>query len=225
LNFAEYERKIQFVASGGFTMGGFIKGLFTAIGALATLLGAVALLFYAAGFVQVHLGPIGIQVFTTNSKIDIKDESKQEVKASAPTLALPSARATPAVLQTQPTPVPSPTPQAPATRDTGEGSAPNNRTDISKAASEQPKGRPMRQSRARHVYNYPDELKIEPAYTYEEPSSDSCTCPTVTATADDSTSPSEDSSQNSESYQQYRVGNTIVTRRVVRRVYHYRYPN
>ena len=206
-------------------MGGFIKGLFTAIGALATLLGAVALLLYAAGFIQVHPGPIGFQVFTTDSKIDIKDESKQEVKASAPTLALPSAHATPAVLQTQATPAPSPTPQASATRDTGEGSAQNNRTDVSEAAPEQPKGRPVRQSRVRHVYNYPDESEVDPAYTYEEPSTDSCTCPAVTATADASTSSSDDSSQNSESYQQYRVGNTIVTQRVVHRVYRYRYPN
>jgi hypothetical protein len=207
-------------------MGGFIKGLFTTIGSLATLLGAVALLLYAAGFIQVHPGPIGIQVFTTNSKINIKDESKQEVKASAPTLALPSARATPTVPQTQPTPVASPTPQASTTKNTGEGSITrNNRTDISEAAPEQPKSRPARQSRARHVYNYPDESEVQPAYTYEEPSSDSCTCPAVTATADVSTSSSEDSDQNSDSYPQYRVGNTIVTRRVVRRVYHYRYPN
>lgn len=206
-------------------MGGFIKGLFTAIGALATLLGAVALLFYAAGFIQVHPGPIGIQIFTTDSKIDIKDESKQEIKASAPTLALPSARATPAVSLTQPTPVPSPTPQTSATRNTGEGSARINRTDVSEAVPEQPKGRPVRQLRPRHIYNYPDESEVEPAYTYKEPPSDSCTCPAVTATAEASTSLSDDGDQNSESYQQYRVGNTIVTRRVVRRVYHYRYPN
>jgi hypothetical protein len=203
-------------------MGSFIKGLFTAIGALATLLGAVAFLLYAAGFVQIHPGPIGIQVLTRDSKIDIKDDSKQEVKASAPTLTLPNTHATPAAIQTQPTPAPSPAPQTSANGKTDQSSPRDNRTEIAETAPVQTKGRAARQSRARHVYTYPNESEIQPAYTYE-PSDDSCTCPTVTADA--SASSSEDNSQNTESTQQYRDGNTIVTRRVVRRVYHYRYPN
>lgn len=216
---------------------GFIKGLFTTIGALATLLGAMVILLYAAGFVQIHPGPTAIQLFTTDSKIEVKDDSKQEVKAYAPTPPSTAPHSPPAVLQTQPTPAPTPAPPTSDARHADNSSSTHKQSgssgsDVAEAALVQTKGR-TRQPRVRHVYNYPEEdSEVTPAYTYEQPASDSCscTCPGDTVTADASASSasassSEDGNQNTESYQQYRVGNTIITRRVVRRVYHYRSQN